>query len=133
MENQTNSSNRIDTKSNKRRKLETVARIALGLLFTVSGANHILGFIPMPPMTGATALFWNGLAQSGYFFPLLGCVELLAGCLMLANRLVPLALTIAAPVAVNMAVFHAVLAPRAMGMVVAVLAAMIYLAARHRT
>jgi hypothetical protein len=123
---------RIDRKT-KGRKLETAARIALGLLFAASGANHILALIPMPPMAGATAVFWSGLAQSGYFFPLLGCFELLAGCLMLANRLVPLALTIAAPVALNMAAFHAALAPQAMGMVVAVLAAMIDLARRHRT
>src|SRR5262249_39051288 len=114
-------------------KLETVTRVILGLLFAASGANHILQVIPMPPMAGATAVFWEGLQQSGYFFPLLGCVELLAGSLLLANRLVPPAPTMAAPVALNMAVFHAVLAPQAMGMVVAVLAAMIYLASRHRT
>jgi hypothetical protein len=118
--------------SKKLRRLEAAARVAMGLLFAASGANHILGLVPMPPMAGATAAFWNGLAGTGYFFPLLGCFELLAGGLLLANRLVPLALTLAAPVVLNMAVFHAVLAPQAMGMVALVLAAMGFLAWRHR-
>jgi uncharacterized membrane protein YphA (DoxX/SURF4 family) len=113
-------------------KLATVARILLGLVFSLSGLNHILALVPMPPMTGDTALFWNGLQQTGYFFPLLGVVELAAGLMLLWGRLVPLALAMATPIAVNVAAFHAVLAPQAMGMVVGVVALLGFLAWRHR-
>jgi uncharacterized membrane protein YphA (DoxX/SURF4 family) len=113
-------------------KSATVARILLGLVFSLSGLNHLLALVPMPPMAGDTALFWQGLQQTGYFFPLLGTVELGAGLLLVAGRFVPLALTLIAPVAVNMAAFHLVLAPQAMAMVVLVLAAVGLTAWHHR-
>jgi uncharacterized membrane protein YphA (DoxX/SURF4 family) len=113
-------------------KFATVARILLGLVFSLSGLNHILALVPMPPMTGDTALFWQGLQQTGYFFPLLGAVELAAGLLLLWGRLLPLALAMITPIAVNVAAFHAVLAPQAMGMVVGVTALLGFLLWHHR-
>src|SRR5262247_117452 len=95
----------------KSQKVATVARVVLGLVFVLSGLNHLLWLVPMPAMSGDTALFWQGLRQSGYFFPLLGTIELGAGLLMLSGRLVPLALAAIAPIAANVAAFHAVLAP----------------------
>ena len=86
----------------------------------------------MPAMEGNTALFWQGLQQAGYFFPLLGAIELGAGLLLVGGRLVPLGLTLIAPIALNVAAFHAVLAPQAMGMVVAMMAALGFLAWHHR-
>src|SRR5262252_5817986 len=99
------------TQTTKSEKLATIARIVLGLVFTLSGINHVFGLVAMPAMAGSTALFWQGLAQTGYFFPLLGGVEAVVGLLLLRGRQVPLALTIAAPIVVNVAAFHAVLAP----------------------
>src|SRR5262249_4383161 len=116
----------------KSNKLATVARVVLGLVFTLSGLNHILGLVPMPPMTGATALFWQGLSQTGYFFPLLGCVEVATGLLLLSGRLLPLALTMAAPIVVNVAAFHAGLAPQGLGIAALLIVATIYLAWRNR-
>lgn len=112
--------------------LETVARLGLGLLFAASGLNHILRLVPMPPMAGATAAFWHGLEQASYFFPLLGAVELVAGALLLSGRLVPLALMLVAPVALNVAAFHAVLAPEAMGVAAFVCITGSFLAWRRR-
>jgi uncharacterized membrane protein YphA (DoxX/SURF4 family) len=91
-------------------KLATAARIVLGLIFVLSGLNHFFFLVPMPPMSGATALFWQGLRQTAYFFPLLGATEVVAGALLLRGRWVPLALAIAAPIVVNVVAFHAVLA-----------------------
>jgi hypothetical protein len=53
----------------------------------------------------------EGLAAAGYFIPLLKTVELAAGLLLLSGRFVPLALTLLAPVVVNIAAFHFLLAP----------------------
>jgi putative oxidoreductase len=113
-------------------RLTTAARILLGIIFGLSGLNHIFALVPMPAMTGDTALFWQGLQQTGYFFPLLGVVELTAGLLLVRGGRVPLALTLVAPIALNVAVFHAVLAPQALGMVVVLLAALGLLAWHHR-
>lgn len=113
-------------------KLLTLARIVLGLIFTLSGLNHLLGLVPMPAMSGNTALFWQGLQQTGYFFPLLGVVELAAGLLMSWRRGVPLATIMIAPIVLNVAAFHAVLAPQALGMVAVIVTATVYVARRNR-
>jgi len=105
----------------RRRKLAIAARVALGLIFGLSGMNHVLGLVPMPPMEGATALFWEGLAQTKYFFPLLGLVELAAGALLATGWMVPLALVLIAPVVVNVVLFHAWLAPQGLGIAALVL------------
>lgn len=116
----------------RRRRLATGLRIALGLVFGLSGLNHVLGLVAMPAMTGATALFWQGLAQTGYFFPLLGLVELGAGALLATGWMVPLALVMAAPIVVNVALFHACLAPQGLGIALLVAAATLVLARHHR-
>ena len=53
----------------------------------------------------------GALAASGYFFPVLKLVEVLAGALLLVRRFVPLALVLLAPIVVQIFLFHAVLTP----------------------
>jgi uncharacterized membrane protein YphA (DoxX/SURF4 family) len=113
-------------------KLVTAARIVLGLIFVLSGLNHIFALVPMPPMSGATALFWQGLKQTGYFLPLLGVMEVAAGALLLRGRWLPLALAMLAPIAINVAAFHAALAPQGLGIAALLLALGGFLAWRHR-
>jgi uncharacterized membrane protein YphA (DoxX/SURF4 family) len=112
--------------------LPAVARIILGLAFFVFGLNGFLHFMPMPPMPDAASAFMGALAETGYFFPLLKTTETVAGALLLSGRLVPLALTLLAPVVVNIVAFHVALAPSgvAMPLVLAVLG--IYLAWAYR-
>ena len=73
------------------RKLPVVARVLLGLPFTVFGANALLGFLPAPPVAPAGGAFLGALAATGYMLPLLVAVEVGAGLLLLAGRAVPLA------------------------------------------
>jgi len=87
-------------------------RIALGLMFTGAGITGLLQLAAPPPLTGAAGSFMGGLAAAGYFFPLLKSVELVAGLLLLSGRMVPLALTLLAPIVVNIAAFHFLLAPQ---------------------
>ena len=112
-------------------KLPTVGRITLGLLFFVFGLNGFLNFIPQPPMPEAAGAFAGALFKTGYFFPMLKSIEVVAGLLLLSNRFVPLALAVLAPIVVNIAAFHAVLAPNPV-MVVLVLVLEIYLAWSYR-
>jgi putative oxidoreductase len=115
-------SNKEDT-MNRPNKLATAARIVLGLVFLLSGLNHLIAFIPMPPLSGAAGQFMQGLQQSRYLFPLMGIVEVGAALLLLSGRMVPLALTVLAPIVINVAAFHLVLAPQGLPIVVVLLAA----------
>jgi hypothetical protein len=109
------------------------ARVGLGLVFLVFGLNYFLGFLPaQPEPPEAAGAFLGALAASGYVFPIIKSVEVAAGIALLANRFVPLALTLLAPIIVNIAAFHFVLAP-SYGLPVAILALELYLAWTHRS
>jgi uncharacterized membrane protein YphA (DoxX/SURF4 family) len=110
----------------------TAARVLLGLVFFVFGLNGFLHFIPQPPPTGPAATFFGGLVASGYFLPLLKGTETAAGAALLLGRYVPLALTVLAPVVVNIVAFHAFLAPAGLPLALVVLALEIALARSYR-
>jgi hypothetical protein len=114
------------------RNLPTLGRIGLGLVFSVFGLNGFLGFLPHPSVPEAAGSFLGALAATGYMFPLIKGTELLSGLLLLSGRYVPLALTLLAPIVVNIVAFHALLAPGGLAMGLFVLAAEIYLAWVHR-
>jgi len=113
-------------------KAKTAARLLLGAIFTVFGLNGFLHFIPQPPPSGLAAVFVGGLGATGYFFPLLKGTEVVTGLLLLSNRYVPLALTILAPIVVNIVAFHAFLAPSGMALPIVIVALGLYLAYTER-
>lgn len=113
-------------------KAKTAARLLLGAVFTVFGLNGFLHFIPAPPHSGLAAVFLGGLGASGYMFPLLKGTEVITGLLLLSNRFVPLALTILAPIVVNIVAFHAFLAPASLALPLVITALGIYLASTER-
>jgi hypothetical protein len=108
------------------------ARLALGLIFTVFGLNGFLHFLPQPPTSGPAADFAMALAATGYMFPLIKGTEVVAGMLLLANRWVPLALTVLAPVVVNIVAFHVFLAPAGLGLPLVIVALGAFLAWSER-
>lgn len=114
-------------------KLPTISRIVLGLIFTVFGLNGFFGFIPQPPPPAAAGAFAGALAASGYFFPLLKSVEIVAGVLLLTRVAVPFALTVLAPIVLNILFFHLFLAPAGIGIALVVLAAELHLAWVYRS
>ena len=115
-----------------KRKAIHGARIVLGIVFVVFGLNGFLHFLPQPPMSGPPADFAGALAATGYMFPLVKGTEVVAGALLLSKRFVPLALTLLAPVIVNIVAFHAFLAPAGMALPILVLALELYLAWSYR-
>jgi len=82
------------------------SRVLLGLVFFGFGLNGLLHLFPLPPARGAAALFINGLVATRYFFPLLFVTYLFTGAALVIGRFVPLALTVLAPIIVNIAVMH---------------------------
>lgn len=114
------------------RHIPTVARYALGTIFFVFGLNGFLHFLPNPPLTPEGGAFLGALAATGYMFPLLKGTEVIVGALLLSNRFVPLALTLLAPVTVNILAFHSFLAPAGLALPLLVLALQLYLAYAYR-
>ena len=88
----------------------SIARVLLGLLFLVFGLNGFLHFIPSPAPTGLAGQFLGAMFVSHYL-SVVFALQVVAGALLLANRFVPAALTILAPLLVNIALFHACLSP----------------------
>jgi uncharacterized membrane protein YphA (DoxX/SURF4 family) len=113
-------------------KIPTVARILLGLSFFVFGLNGFLHFIPQPPISGPPANFVGAMLATGYLFQLVKGTEVLAGLLLLSNRYVPFALTILAPVLVNIVAFHAFLEPGAIALPLILTGIELYLARSYR-
>lgn len=113
-------------------KAKTAARLALGALFTVFGLNGFFHFLPQSPPSGLAAVYVGGLAASGYMFPLIKGTEVIVGLLLLGNRFVPLALTVLAPIVVNILAFHLFLAPAGLVLPLVVTALGVYLAWTER-
>ena len=117
---------------NASRKIATGARLLQGAAFLTFGLNGFLHFIPMPPPPPAAGAFFGALFATGYMFPLIKGTEVLTGALLLANRFVPLALALIAPVLVNIVAFHAFLAPDGLGLVLVLVAVELALAWAYR-
>lgn len=82
-------------------------RILLGLLFLLPGTLKLaVPFEVLAPNYGAGEAFMTSLRDTGYLFTLLAVTEVVAGLLLLSNRFVPLALTLLAPIIVNIVFFH---------------------------
>jgi uncharacterized membrane protein YphA (DoxX/SURF4 family) len=117
------------------RYFATGARCALGFVFFASGLVGLLNLLPPPTSeqipAGALAL-GTAFTSSGYLMPLIEGTETLAGALLLANCFVPLALTLLAPVIVNIVAFHFFLTPGQVGLPIALLGIELYLAWVYR-
>ena len=109
-----------------------ISRIVLGLAFFVFGLNGFLNFLPHPPMPEAAGALMGAFVASGYLFPLIKATEVVVGALLLSNRFVPLALTLLAPVMVNIIAFHTFLAPAGLAVPIVLVGLHLYLAYTYR-
>ncbi|HWL88791.1 MAG TPA: DoxX family protein [Polyangiaceae bacterium] len=116
------------------RHAPTAARVVLGLAFSVIGLDGFLHFIPQPagPFPEGAMAFGAAMMNTGYLWQLVKGTELLVGVLLLANRFVPLALTLLAPGVVNIIAFHLFLEPSGIPVPVILLALQVYLAWAYR-
>jgi putative oxidoreductase len=108
------------------------SRILLGLVFAAAGAS---GFFlinnPPPAPPGLAGTFQDVFFQSRWVLFVDG-VELLAGILLLANRYVPLALTLLGAVISNILVFHITMAPSGLPVPLVVVTLWATVASRYR-
>ena len=108
-----------------------MARHLAGTIFLVFGLNGFLHFIPQPPPSGVAGEFIGALYVSHYLVVVFA-LQVIGGALLLANRYVPLALTILGPVIVNILCFHIFMAPSGLplALVVTVLWFLIFVSVR---
>ncbi|HTX57236.1 MAG TPA: hypothetical protein VMD47_09040 [Candidatus Acidoferrales bacterium] len=90
----------------------TIARILLGLIFTVFGLNGFLHFIPSPSFPpGYLTDFFTAIVGSGFYVMIFG-VQVLCGIALLVNQYVPLAIVVLGGVLLNILTFHATMNPQ---------------------
>lgn len=114
------------------KKLALVARVLLGLVFVVFGANYFLGFLELPEGTPESRAFGAALADTGYMWPLVKVTEIVGGLLVLSGVWVPLGLVILAPVVVNIAFHNVVLDPSGMPLGIGLVALTLVVALAYR-
>jgi uncharacterized membrane protein YphA (DoxX/SURF4 family) len=87
-----------------------ICRILLGLVFFVFG---VYKFFPLNPTSipPGDAGAWSLLMMHHHWMTVVGSIETVGGLLLLSGRLVPLGLTLLAPICVNVLLFGALFLP----------------------
>lgn len=101
-----------------------VARILLGLVFVVFGINYWLQFMPNPDLGDTQAAAFMGALYMSNTLLVIKILEVVCGALLLAGRLVNLAIIILSGIILNINFFHILMlgSGQLMGIVLAVLA-----------
>ena len=123
---------RPGAKTSAGRIITAIVRVLLGLMFLVFGLNGFLNFMPAPkdlPPDMITVI--TGLMKGGYMAVVSG-TEIIVAVLLLANRFVPLALVLLAPIVVGIITFHIAIAPATIVPGIVVLVMELYLAWAYR-
>ncbi|TRX58427.1 DoxX family protein [Fulvivirga sp. M361] len=101
-----------------------VIRFSLGTLFVFGGVQK---FVPKSPRQKTEVVqqlpdhvikikaFIGGLKQTGYFWPMLGVVEILCGILLVSQYLALLGAIVLLPITINIFLFHLFLEPHEPG------------------
>lgn len=83
-----------------------IIRILLGIILLVFGANKFFGFIPLPELPEQANNFMTSLGATGYVLKIVGVLEIVIGALLLMKKWVAFALTLLAPISINILLFH---------------------------
>lgn len=83
-----------------------IVRTLMGLLFMFGGAAVLFNLMPQPELTGNVKVFMDGINATGYLLPLIKITELVCGIAFVSGRYVALAAVVAAPIIINIFLFH---------------------------
>ncbi len=114
------------------KRITQVARVLLGLVFVVFSLNYFVRFLPAQPPPPASAMALLGGLVASKMLAVVKAIELAAGIALLANRFVPLALTLLAPIVVAITIVHVTVLPSGLGMAVFLVAVEAFLAWSYR-
>lgn len=111
-------------------------QILSGLMLVVFGLNKFLHFMPMPPASPEMGEYMKALFATGFIFPIIAVIEILAGLSFIANKFTALMAVIVMPVMLNALLAHLFLDPAGIGgalfIVVAIIVVMIRYKERYR-
>jgi uncharacterized membrane protein YphA (DoxX/SURF4 family) len=92
--------------------ISTITRTLLGLAFLTFGLNYFFNFLPQPKdPPPAEAIAFIVPFMGAKYLALIKTIEVASGLALLANRFVPLALALLAPILVGITWFHISLEP----------------------
>ena len=91
--------------------VSSILRTLLGLAFVVFGLNYFFNFLPQPGPPPQRAIEFIVPFIGAKYMGLIKTIEIASGVALLANRFVPLALALLAPILVGITWFHAMLEP----------------------
>jgi hypothetical protein len=103
--------------------ISSITRTLLGLAFVTFGLNYFFAFLPAPkeaPPADAIAFIMPFIGAK--YMALIKTIEIASGLALLANRFVPLALALLAPILVGITWFHISLEPSGLPIPVVLLA-----------
>jgi uncharacterized membrane protein YphA (DoxX/SURF4 family) len=109
-----------------------IARVLLGLIFTVFGSNIFFHFIPMPEQKPSLATDFSKALMASHYMYVVGFLQVAGGLLLLIGRYVPLGLMLLGPVIVNILLFHIFLEPTGLPMAIVVSVLALFLLWRYR-
>lgn len=81
-------------------------QVIAGLMLIVFGLNGFLQFMPMPEATPEMGKYMGALFTTGFIFPIVKIVEILAGIAFLTNKYSSLMAVILMPVMINAFLAH---------------------------
>ena len=109
-----------------------IARVLLGLMFTVFGSNIFFHFLPMPEQKPSLATDFSKALMASHYMYVIGFLQVAGGLLLLIGRYVPLGLTLLGPVIVNILLFHIFLETTGLPLALVVSALALFLLWRYR-
>ena len=92
-------------------KVKVGVRVLFAILMINSGLNKFFQFSEMHKMTDGADALLGAFMASGYMFPLVGAVELIAGLFLLSKKYSALGGVLMMPITVNILALHCVLDP----------------------
>jgi len=103
-----------------------------GLMLVVFGANKFLSFIAMAAPTAEMGAYLGALGATGFLFPLIAVIEIVAGLAFLSNKYVSLLVLFVTPVMLNAFLAHLFLDPAGIGGSAFIMLALISIIVNHK-
>jgi hypothetical protein len=88
------------------KKVTKFLEVILGLVLIVFGANGFLQFMTPPQFNSAASDFLGALFATGYIFPLMSIIWIIAGILLLIHKARAFAVILIFPISINLMLFH---------------------------
>lgn len=106
-------------------------QVIAGLMLVVFGLNKFLQFIPMGAPAEQMGAFLGALGATGYMFPLIAVIEIVAGVSFLLNKYASLMVLVVIPVMLNAFLAHLFLDPAGIGGSALIMLMLIGIIVRH--